>query len=185
MLPTSLVLLFQKDHNYMPQNELGFRDANGIADSFAPLSPDNRPNYRPACFVTGRRRDGIRLLFTSASLVAYLLLAMLAGFCRTELQQILVHGFGGILMLALGYVTLSQLYRFATAKCLACGGHGSPLPPRRATPYLWPDDRKRLGMNRCLHCGYDLTGNESGVCPECGTEINPALSDSQSELQQP
>ena len=20
----------------------------------------------------------------------------------------------------------------------------------------------------CLHCGYDLTGNESGVCPECG-----------------
>lgn len=23
----------------------------------------------------------------------------------------------------------------------------------------------------CLECGYDLTGNESGVCPECGTEI--------------
>jgi hypothetical protein len=20
----------------------------------------------------------------------------------------------------------------------------------------------------CLHCGYDLTGNVSGVCPECG-----------------
>ena len=20
----------------------------------------------------------------------------------------------------------------------------------------------------CLHCGYNLTGNESGVCPECG-----------------
>ena len=24
---------------------------------------------------------------------------------------------------------------------------------------------------RCENCGYDLTGNESGVCPECGTPI--------------
>ena len=23
----------------------------------------------------------------------------------------------------------------------------------------------------CGNCEYDLTGNESGVCPECGTEI--------------
>ena len=22
--------------------------------------------------------------------------------------------------------------------------------------------------NLCRTCGYDLTGNESGVCPECG-----------------
>ena len=27
--------------------------------------------------------------------------------------------------------------------------------------------RKKRGQ--CLKCGYDLTGNESGVCPECGT----------------
>lgn len=27
--------------------------------------------------------------------------------------------------------------------------------------------RRRLG--RCLACGYDLTGNVSGVCPECGS----------------
>lgn len=25
----------------------------------------------------------------------------------------------------------------------------------------------------CIQCGYNLTGNESGVCSECGTEINP------------
>ena len=30
--------------------------------------------------------------------------------------------------------------------------------------------RGRSGL-RCLHCDYDLTGNESGVCPECGTTI--------------
>lgn len=28
--------------------------------------------------------------------------------------------------------------------------------------------RRKKGL--CLNCGYDLTGNESGVCPECGTE---------------
>jgi len=27
--------------------------------------------------------------------------------------------------------------------------------------------------NLCLRCGYDLTGNVSGICPECGTEIPP------------
>jgi len=29
--------------------------------------------------------------------------------------------------------------------------------------------RRRRGL--CITCGYDLTGNESGVCPECGTKI--------------
>lgn len=27
---------------------------------------------------------------------------------------------------------------------------------------------RRPDPNSCLHCGYDLTGNVSGVCPECG-----------------
>jgi hypothetical protein len=29
--------------------------------------------------------------------------------------------------------------------------------------------RRRSGL--CLECGYDLTGNVSGVCPECSTKI--------------
>ena len=29
--------------------------------------------------------------------------------------------------------------------------------------------RRRKGL--CLKCGYDLTGNVSGVCPECGTRL--------------
>jgi hypothetical protein len=35
-------------------------------------------------------------------------------------------------------------------------------------------DRRRRGRairNGCLACGYDLTGNVSGVCPECGTGV--------------
>ena len=30
-------------------------------------------------------------------------------------------------------------------------------------------NRRRRG--RCLSCGYNLTANTSGICPECGTEI--------------
>ncbi len=38
----------------------------------------------------------------------------------------------------------------------------------------------RLRQNRsippggCRECGYNLTGNESGICPECGTAIRTA-----------
>ena len=29
--------------------------------------------------------------------------------------------------------------------------------------------RERRGL--CRHCGYNLTGNVSGICPECGTPM--------------
>jgi hypothetical protein len=41
-------------------------------------------------------------------------------------------------------------------------------------PSLWVSkNRKRRNRNtaECLACGYNLTGNSSGVCPECGHEI--------------
>ena len=31
--------------------------------------------------------------------------------------------------------------------------------------------RKQTGRGLCSTCGYSLTGNTSGVCPECGTPI--------------
>jgi hypothetical protein len=31
--------------------------------------------------------------------------------------------------------------------------------------------RRRQGL--CTECGYDLTGNVSGKCPECGVHVNP------------
>ncbi|UCF32274.1 MAG: hypothetical protein JSV78_08045 [Phycisphaerales bacterium] len=44
-----------------------------------------------------------------------------------------------------------------------------PLIALIFSPY-W---RRRLRRERglCLHCGYDLTGNVTNVCPECGTQI--------------
>ena len=34
---------------------------------------------------------------------------------------------------------------------------------------LLPMRRERLGL--CRSCGYDLTGNTSGTCPECGKPV--------------
>ena len=31
--------------------------------------------------------------------------------------------------------------------------------------------RQRRQKVLCRHCGYNLTGNISGVCPECGTSV--------------
>ena len=31
--------------------------------------------------------------------------------------------------------------------------------------------RRRLRHNQCLECGYSLTGNMTGRCPECGTDV--------------
>ena len=31
--------------------------------------------------------------------------------------------------------------------------------------------RRRVAAGRCIVCGYDLTANVSGMCPECGTAI--------------
>jgi hypothetical protein len=31
--------------------------------------------------------------------------------------------------------------------------------------------RRRRDLGQCMGCGYDLTGNVSGICPECGAAI--------------
>lgn len=35
----------------------------------------------------------------------------------------------------------------------------------------WRRSIKRRAANGCAKCGYNLTANTSGVCPECGTRI--------------
>lgn len=40
-----------------------------------------------------------------------------------------------------------------------------------ATAYLFWRDRRRTPPGHCWVCGYDLTGNTSGTCPECGTAV--------------
>ena len=39
------------------------------------------------------------------------------------------------------------------------------------TAWLWRLDRRRPAPGHC-RCGYDLTGNRTGRCPECGNVLN-------------
>ena len=39
------------------------------------------------------------------------------------------------------------------------------------TCFLWYMDRRRFAPGHCQKCGYNLTGNVSGRCPECGSKI--------------
>lgn len=45
------------------------------------------------------------------------------------------------------------------------------------TVWLWHRDRQRFPPGHCTRCGYDLTGNTSGVCSECGNKVRPPLLD--------
>ena len=40
------------------------------------------------------------------------------------------------------------------------------------TAILFYRDRRRIPPNHCQRCSYNLTGNVSGRCPECGTPCN-------------
>jgi len=42
------------------------------------------------------------------------------------------------------------------------------LPIALPTAWLWHRDRRRIPPGHCPGCGYNLTGNTSGVCSECG-----------------
>ena len=44
------------------------------------------------------------------------------------------------------------------------------------TAWLWHRDRRRIPPGCCPRCGYDLTGNTSGACSECGAKapLSPA-----------
>jgi hypothetical protein len=44
---------------------------------------------------------------------------------------------------------------------------------RKGSGYEW--EARFSPYPLCMMCGYNLTGNQSGVCPECGTTIPHAL----------
>ncbi len=48
---------------------------------------------------------------------------------------------------------------------------GTSLLMSRRLRALRARDRRRVPPGHCRRCGYDLTGNKSGVCPECGAAV--------------
>ena len=44
--------------------------------------------------------------------------------------------------------------------------------PRMLTIFREYDiQQDRLKKGQCIQCGYNLTGNQSGTCPECGVKV--------------
>jgi hypothetical protein len=43
------------------------------------------------------------------------------------------------------------------------------------TGFLFWRDYRRIPEGHCQACGYNLTGNTSGICPECGETIKPSF----------
>lgn len=39
------------------------------------------------------------------------------------------------------------------------------------TALEWPGFRVQRPEDECPECGYNLTGNKSGICPECGSSV--------------
>ena len=48
------------------------------------------------------------------------------------------------------------------------------IPFAVPTAWLWWRDSQPAPPGSCRKCGYDLTGNVSGVCPECGAACGTA-----------
>lgn len=67
----------------------------------------------------------------------------------------------------------SEQYEYTVIPYGLIGWAAAILPAARADDWL----RRRGGRllrhraRRCTRCGYNLTANVSGVCPECGTVI--------------
>jgi hypothetical protein len=60
-------------------------------------------------------------------------------------------------------------YTVVSIPCWAVAAPAALLPAGRLVSSV----RRRLRRRRCAcgSCGYDLTGNVSGVCPECGDKV--------------
>ncbi len=83
------------------------------------------------------------------------------------------HGFWVINPAYFGYRTwLPRLYHWSF-------GYRFDLPlwivligATSATAVFWSLHRRRIPPGHCQKCGYNLTGNVSGRCPECGTGVH-------------
>jgi hypothetical protein len=62
--------------------------------------------------------------------------------------------------------TLRSRGNFYAAPCWSLIAAAAAAPGARLVQMRWR--RRRAARGRCRACGYDLAGNASGVCSECG-----------------
>lgn len=84
----------------------------------------------------------------------------------------------------------TNLLGFAHRRRRSAGPFGQLYDHRLIVPFWFPTclaavlpllalqrrqtSRRRKRQGRCVSCGYDLTGNMSGICPECGNTTEGA-----------
>ncbi len=92
----------------------------------------------------------------------------------STLPGVLLQAITFMSVLVLGWALLLAfvfVFSFVRGKCSACNGRGHPPLPPQESPFIFRKDIDRLQPGKCRKCAYDLTGNTSGRCPECGTAI--------------
>jgi hypothetical protein len=72
-------------------------------------------------------------------------------------------GLVGVIVHTFGQAWVDRLLMLGLLAIIGGGIFASVVERRRSVL------RHRRWSHRCLHCGYSLTGNVSGYCPECGT----------------
>jgi len=75
-----------------------------------------------------------------------------------------------LLVIGFAMVGLLPHERYVFPLAMACACVGVPITMDYEMSLLIPAVRKELG-GICIACGYDLRGNVSGTCPECGHKI--------------
>ena len=109
---------------------------------------------------TAARREALRKaanrVYLTGSLLGSLLL-IISLWCAPVLQE------------HTGLSELPMLLSFG----LICGltGFGFVLLGRRRIRVSLRSQLNAQGIPTCMHCGYDLRGQETGRCPECGTRV--------------
>ncbi len=58
-------------------------------------------------------------------------------------------------------------------ECTMCAGTGRRDPGPIAVQMVMTEEQE-ADTGKCRRCEYDLRGNVSGICPECGTPIKPS-----------
>lgn len=82
-----------------------------------------------------------------------------------------------LLLLAVRDFSLSSLVRVLSRDWISLLVHGFPLVVSICAVLLSPA-RTTLQPGQCRSCSYDLTGNLSGICSECGAPRGEDVDDS-------
>jgi hypothetical protein len=69
------------------------------------------------------------------------------------------------------YLHLGHLDKFFCVAVVVSWGYALAIAAVVAIPFRWLRKTTPPKTGQCQKCGYDLTGNVSGRCPECGTLV--------------